>query len=204
MIGPVSVVVMATSAVRTRIPPVLTGLVALAVVAAPLQAAAVGALVAALSRFRRGAARSRELRDRDDAALEAAELVALGLSGGQSVGAAHRLAASHSRASIRPALEELVESMELRGVTNALAGDAGPTHEASDVLRGAASSGAPALPALEAHIRQAHHRRHMEAVERTRRLPIRLLLPLTLIVLPGFVLITVGPTIVDSLARLDL
>jgi len=34
-------------------------------------------------------------------------------------------------------------------------------------------------------------------------LPVRLLLPLTLLVLPGFVVMTVGPTVIESLARLN-
>ena len=91
-----------------------------------------------------------------------------------------------------------------RGIGPALAADSSALAEVSNVLLVATVSGAPALPALEAHSRQEHHRRHTAAVERARRLPIRLLIPLTLLVLPGFVLITVGPTVADSLARLTI
>jgi hypothetical protein len=129
-------------------------------------------------------------------------LLALGLAGGLSVAAAHRVALAHAPVEVVPALEDLLAAMGLLGVAPALASDDGPLSSGSLVLLGATNSGAPALPALEAHIRQERHRRHTEAVEASRRLPIRLLLPLTLLVLPGFVLITVGPTVIDSLARL--
>ena len=38
-------------------------------------------------------------------------------------------------------------------------------------------------------------------VERARKLPIRLTVPLTLLVLPGSVLALLGPTVVDLLGR---
>ncbi len=73
----------------------------------------------------------------------------------------------------------------------------------SHALAAASASGAPALPALQAHLDAATHRRHHAEIEAVRRLPIRLLVPLTLLVLPGFVLMTVAPVVVDSLARLN-
>jgi hypothetical protein len=39
-------------------------------------------------------------------------------------------------------------------------------------------------------------------MERARRLPVRLLLPLALLILPGFVLLAVGPAVLQGLARL--
>ena len=37
-----------------------------------------------------------------------------------------------------------------------------------------------------------------------KRLPVRMLLPLALLILPGFVLALIGPALAGSLARLDI
>lgn len=170
---------------------------------APLWAAAAGFLAFSIGRFRRAARRDRAFRARHEACFEASELVALGLAGGLSVAAAHQVALEHAAVEAVGPLEQLVGSIRSSGTRAALAGDAGPMMAASRVLAAAAVSGAPALPALEGHLEAEAHRRHAERVEAARRLPVRLLLPLTLLVLPGFVLLTVGPTVVGSLARLS-
>ncbi len=157
----------------------------------------------AISRFRSGARISRLADVEREACFEASELVALGLAGGLSLAAAHRAALSHSAPEARAALSLLVQSMRDRGARRALMDDVGPMAGASRVLAAAAASGAAALPALEGHLETESHRRHTARVEVARRLPVRLLLPLTLLVLPGFVLLTVGPTVVSSLARLN-
>ncbi len=174
-----------------------------ATLVAPVQAIAAGFLVFAIGRFRLGARNSRAARVEREACLEASELVALGLAGGLSVGAAHRVALAHAAPEAEAALVRLVGSMHGRGVTAALADDDGTMRMASRVLATAAASGAPALRALEGFLESESHRRHIQQVEAARKLPVRLLLPLTLLVLPGFVLLTVGPTVVGSLARLN-
>ncbi len=138
-----------------------------------------------------------------EACFEASELIALGLAGGLSVAAAHQVALTHSAPEARTALGLLLGSMRTRGARAALIGDDGPLAPASQVLAAAVVSGAPALPALEGYLEVEAHRRHTRSVEAARKLPVRLLLPLTLLVLPGFVLLTVGPTVVGSLARLN-
>lgn len=202
MIAPALLAVVA--ATRTPGPgsPLLVGGALFALLVAPIQAAAFGLLALAVVRFRRAAGPARRGRAAQTASLEVAELIALGLAGGFSVAAAHRVALDHCPPEVAPQLGRLVASIDRRGVEAALAEETGPLSTVSDVLVAATATGAPALAALEAHIRQAHHVRHTAAVEAARRLPIRLLIPLTLVVLPGFVLITVGPTVVESLARL--
>lgn len=203
MIGAVAVAVALDRRVRpvTGSSAVTVGLAVL-IAAVPLLAAAGVFLLWSMARFHRGTLRSRAARESETAALEAGEMIALGLAGGLSVGAAHRVALDHAPPAVAEDLGRLVESIDRLGVVAALSADTGPLAPISTALVTATASGAPVLPALEAHIAQEHHRRHMESVERARRLPIRLLLPLTLLVLPGFVLITVGPAVIDSLARL--
>lgn len=204
MIGPVVVgffvhALDARSGLRGR---GLAGPAAALLLIAPMGGAGAVFLAYSVGRFRTAARRTRAHRRIEAEAVEAAELIALGLAGGLSIAASHDAALSHAPPGIRPALGELVERMKRIGAQGALVGCSGPLQASSEVLAGAVASGAPALPALESHIRTEYHRRHAAEVEAARRLPIRLLLPLTLLVLPGFVLITVGPTIVDSLARL--
>lgn len=205
MIGSVAVSlgVAAVLGQRIRLASSVVVAVGILVLLAPIPTAATGFLGWAVMRFMRAVAATRDDRAVEQAALEVAELVGLGLAGGLSVAAAHRVALEHCPDGVQPALRGLIRSMDQNGVVPALAADRGPTAAASGVLVTATASGAPVLPALEAHIRQEHHRRHTEAVEEARRLPIRLLIPLTLLVLPGFVLIVVGPTVIDSLARLS-
>ena len=172
------------------------------ILVAPIPVAAVGLLVLAVRRFRRAASLRRRGLRLEGECLEAGELVALGLAAGLSVAGAHLLAARHAPELARAALWNLVRSMESIGVAVALADDSGPTAKMSQVLSSAATAGAPALPALQGFLDEEHHRRHTAQVEADKRLPVRLLLPLTLLVLPGFVVMIVGPTVIDSLSRL--
>jgi hypothetical protein len=186
-----------------RLSPYLVVTIVLGLIVAPLPTCALAFMLWSVARFRRASAARRADRAAEDAALEAGELIVLALAGGSSVAAAVRLADRHCAVEIAPALRSLGESMSRRGVVPALAADSGPMHAVSSVLVTATASGAPVVPALEAHLAQERHRRHTRSVEAARRLPIRLLLPLTLLVLPGFVLITVGPAVIESLARLS-
>jgi hypothetical protein len=181
----------------------LIGLGATATLVAPVPAAAGLFLMVAVGRFRSAARLARKATAERDAGLEASELVALGLAGGLSVAAAHRVALEHAAPEANAALSRLVVDMQVRGTRAALIDNEGSLAEASRVIAAAVASGAPALPALTGYLEVEAHRRHSQRVEDARKLPVRLLLPLTLLVLPGFVLLTVGSTVVGSLARLN-
>jgi len=68
----------------------------------------------------------------------------------------------------------------------------------------AVRTGAPLGPAIEALADELRHEDHARRTAAARRLPVRLLIPLALLILPGFVLALVGPALVTSLARLDI
>jgi tight adherence protein C len=203
--GAVAIALGTGAVVRRRFDrdPTLVIAATLGFVVAPVAAAAAGFLVGAIVRFRRAASSDRDHRAVEAAALEAADLIGLGLAGGLSVAAACRIAGDHCDPTLRPDLERLIAAMSRRGVVPALTDDRGPLSKVSTAIGSAVAAGAPVLPALDAHVRQEHHRRHIERIEAARRLPIRLLVPLALLVLPGFVLIAVGPAVIDSLARLS-
>lgn len=184
--------------------PIILGAFVLLALVAPLAAAVLGFLGFAVARFRL-AQQATQRRDRERlACLEAGELIALGLAGGLSVSAAHRVAIEHSASPAQAALRRLAAEIDQRGILAALSQDRGPSSSVSHALATATAAGSPALPALEARLDEEMHRVFAARQERVRRLPIRLLLPLTLLVLPGFVLMTVGPAVIDSLARLDI
>jgi hypothetical protein len=170
---------------------------------APVPALAVAGLVAALRRLRTTQRRAAAERDIESACIETGELVALSLAAGSSIPAAFVTALEHAPRAALPPLLRLVGSLRRLGTEPALVADDGPLAPISHALAAAAAAGAPALPVLQAHLDAAAHRRHTAEIEAMRRLPVRLLLPLTLLVLPGFVIMTVGPVVVDSLARLN-
>jgi hypothetical protein len=68
----------------------------------------------------------------------------------------------------------------------------------------AAQSGAPLLPELDGLIVELRAADGYARLERIRKLPVKLLFPLALLVLPGFLLLTVGPVIAGSVQRLGL
>jgi pilus assembly protein TadC len=58
--------------------------------------------------------------------------------------------------------------------------------------------------AVEAFASEQRHAEHNRSLAAARRLPVKLLLPLALLILPGFVILAVGPALARSLARLDV
>jgi pilus assembly protein TadC len=68
----------------------------------------------------------------------------------------------------------------------------------------AAATGAPLVGAVEAFALEGRHAEHSRRLEAARRLPVRLVVPLALLILPGFVVLVLGPALMESLARLGV
>lgn len=132
----------------------------------------------------------------DDALL--AELVALGLTAGLTFPAAVEAATAAVPGE---------SSAELRRASRTFRDDDGSLSDDPGLLlvaRRALSTGAPLLPAVSGYataIRDAERSRRLVAA---RRLPVKLLFPLALLILPGFLILTVGPALLGSLERLGL
>lgn len=126
-----------------------------------------------------------------------AELTALGLSAGLSFSAAVEAAAAHL-------------SDEAAGrVRRSLRSPAGPGEpsEATALLAladRALVTGAPLLASVDGYATSLRHSQRATATERARRLPVKLLFPLALLILPGFLLLTLGPALLAGLGRLGL
>ena len=125
-----------------------------------------------------------------------ADLTVLGLSAGLTFPSAAETAAG-----IVPgeASDRLRRALRLRG-----AADPAPVDDVPlmIVARRALSTGAPLVPAVSAHAVRLRDDERSRQLAAARRLPVKLLFPLALLILPGFLLLTIGPAVLGSLERL--
>lgn len=168
----------------------------------PLPTVAVAAVLVAARRWRRATAQTRERGAADADTVLLADLVALGVASGRTV----RGALSAARPHLHPALDSevatLLAAMDRDGSAAALVAASGRLADLGRVTAAAVTSGAPVVAAITAHADRVRHTRHAARIAAARRLPVRLLLPLALLILPGFVVLAVGPALLQALARL--
>ena len=141
--------------------------------------------------------RSRSSDPVDDEAV-LAELTSLGLSAGLTFSAAANAAATAvpSEASSR-----------LRRVLRVGGGADGNTADDCGlmiVVRRALTTGAPLQPAVSGYATTLRNEDRSRKLNAARRLPVKLLFPLALLILPGFLILTIGPAVLGSLERLGL
>jgi hypothetical protein len=91
-----------------------------------------------------------------------------------------------------------------RGLAAALSEAGGPGRRLFLILARAVATGAPLAQSVEGFVADQQAEAKAARLEEARRLPVRLMVPLALLVLPGFVLLTVGPTVLAALERLAL
>jgi hypothetical protein len=101
-----------------------------------------------------------------------------------------------------PEIEAVARRSRRIGSAAALASASGPLAPLLRGLADAAISGAPPEPAIRSFLDSERRRRHTSAIERARRLPVRLMIPMTLLVLPGFVLMVYGPAFIGMIRDL--
>lgn len=187
---------------RGAVHPVLGALLAWGVITTPQVTVAFTALVVARLRWRRARRTTTEARAADADELLLADLTTLALAAGHTVRSALGAAMPHLHPLLRAELQELLATMDRVGTGPALLGVGGRLGELGRVTAAASASGAPIGPALAAHADRLRHARHEARIARARRLPVRLLIPLALLILPGFVVLAVGPALLQALARL--
>ena len=132
------------------------------------------------------------------------------LSGALVVGAAAGLSLQASLASARAAvgprhgseLEDVLRSARPIGLAAALARADGTASPLFGRLARAQVSGAPLAATVAAFATEERDARRAVAIEAARKLPVRLTIPLALLVLPGFLLLTAGPAAVGSIQRM--
>ena len=72
------------------------------------------------------------------------------------------------------------------------------------VVHRALLTGAPLEPAVSGYATTLRNEERSRELTAARRLPVKLLFPLALLILPGFLILTIGPAVLGSLERLGI
>ena len=178
--------------------PLLVGLGLTATIRHPWLA--VGILLWAAGALRGFRRRRRQAvqRQRDDTVLAARSLL-VALTGGLSLPAGLEVAAAEVASPVGDELQRLLRLARGQGLAAALTRAEGThTRPLLSRLARAQMSGAPMAGAVAAYLAELQAERRGEALDRVRRLPVTLMLPLGLLILPGFVVLFVGPIVFTS------
>ena len=132
---------------------------------------------------------------------EIAGLLSVGLHGGLSLTGALTATAEALGPHTGNAIRLLLRSARISGLRDALLNAPDPLGPLTRRLAESERTGAPLIATLDAFEREQAATSHATVVERARALPVRLTIPLTLLILPGSVLALVGPTVVDLLGQ---
>jgi hypothetical protein len=90
------------------------------------------------------------------------------------------------------------------GIAPALEQSGGAARRLYLLAARATVTGAPVAAAVGAYIAEQRDADRSRALAAARRLPVHLLFPLALLILPGFMVLTIGPALLGALARLGL
>lgn len=126
-------------------------------------------------------------------------LLVLCFAGGLALPEALALACGHLGPQVGGEIENVLRQARRSGMGSALAAGGSVTAPLLARLAAAQASGAPMAGAVEAHLEARRLQRRAESLERARTLPIKLMIPVTLLILPGILLLAIGP---ELLARL--
>jgi hypothetical protein len=131
----------------------------------------------------------------------AAALV-VGTAAGLSLQSSLELAGAALGPSRRGELDDVLRDARNLGLGAALARSDGKMSPLFARLARAQVSGAPLAATVAGFAAEEREIRRSARIEAARKLPVRLTIPLALLVLPGFVLLTAGPAAVGSLQRM--
>ncbi len=141
-------------------------------------------------------------RNRRADAARLAELTGIGLTGGLGLQPALALAAEALGGPVGAEAKAMLRQIRIGGAA-AAASAKGAAIDLYRAIGRASQSGAP----MSGQVRRIADQMHAELVasqlQALRRLPVLMLFPLTLLILPGFMLLTVAPALVDAFGRLD-
>ncbi len=189
---------------RRRLPPATAGVLGLVtgVMLAVPPLLLLAPLVAAWSWRRRQVARRRRqlAADRDVGLL--AGMLTIGLTAGLPLAPALELAAAEVHPLLAVEVRGVLRRGRRAGLAAALAEGDGRARRLYLRLARAQLTGAAMNGAVASFVDEERGAARARAMEIARRLPVRLVIPLTLLILPGFVLLTVGPSVLTTLRRL--
>lgn len=133
-----------------------------------------------------------------------ADVLAIGLTAGMAPAEALLFASQRLESELAAEVETVRRAMARSGAAAVMAAAGGTAGRLYLLIGRAMATGAPVLDAVERYgeERRADDRAAREAA--LRRLPVLLAFPLALLILPGFVLLTVAPALSGALERLGL
>ncbi len=154
------------------------------------------ALLSASILFVRVPAFRRRLVEVESTVADLARLLSIAAAAGLPLGTALETVAPEIRGSLGYEVKELLRSARTTGLTAALLSSTtlGPLGSA---LARAHASGSPLAQTLDAHLRAHSAERVARALETARTAPVKVMVPLALLLLPGFTSLVVGPTLLD-------
>lgn len=130
------------------------------------------------------------------------QVLFIALSAGLSVAAALEFAANEVGPAAAGEIRSVLRNARNQGLAVALTEADGATGRLFAVLARAQLTGASAVKAVAAFVDEERRDRRARAAEAAQRLPVKLTVPLALLILPGFVLLTFGPTVIVTVQRL--
>jgi pilus assembly protein TadC len=154
--------------------------------------AALGVLVARPVRL------SRRIQVVESSVGDLARLLAIAAAAGLPLGSALEGVAGELSGPVGDAVRAVVRSARTRGLGPALL-EAAELGALAPALARAHAAGSPLGQTLDAHLTAHSAERVSRALETARTAPVRLMVPLALLLLPGFTALVVGPTLLDHL-----
>jgi tight adherence protein C len=131
------------------------------------------------------------------------ELTMLGLNAGLTFSNALALGAEHVAVPLQREVQGILRRSYHSGPAIALGANEGRAAGLYLLAAQAAVTGAPIAIAVQSFVDDRRAEERAAALAAARRLPVRLLFPLALLILPGFMVLTVGPAVLSALERLS-
>jgi pilus assembly protein TadC len=140
----------------------------------------------------------RRISEVESTVADLARLLSIAAAAGLPLGTALETVAPDIRGPLGDEVRDVLRSARTSGLTAALLSSTalGPLAPA---LARAHASGSPLAQTLDAHLRAHSSERVARALEVARTAPVKVMVPLALLLLPGFTALVVGPTLLDHL-----
>ncbi|HKZ30458.1 MAG TPA: type II secretion system F family protein [Acidimicrobiia bacterium] len=130
------------------------------------------------------------------------QVLYIALSAGLPVAAALEFAVGEVGPAEAAMVRSVLRAARHQGLAVALSGVEGSAGRLFAGLARAQLTGSSAIKAVASFVDEERKNRRARATEAAQRLPVKLTVPLALLILPGFVLLTVGPTVIVTVERL--
>ncbi|MDH3261150.1 MAG: type II secretion system F family protein [Acidimicrobiia bacterium] len=130
------------------------------------------------------------------------QVLYVALSAGLPVAAALEFAVDEVGPVEAAEVRSVLRTARHQGLAVALTGADGASGRLFALLARAQLTGSSAIKAVGSFVDEERNIRRARAAEAAQRLPVKLTVPLALLILPGFILLTIGPTVVATVQRL--